>query len=233
MEPIAFQSHCAGCHANAMAYDIARFLEPALPHGVQPELLRGLVRERYRQFIRENPGEPKRDPARAQRPIPGRSSRRPEAESEWEWVDRQVENADRILFRSSSGCRYCHTIEGSPEAWRVAPTEIPKRWFGHSEFSHFSHRLSPKPFGSRELAVSGENCTACHAFARRSTNTLDVLMPSIGKCRECHDSTVDPKERARTDCVECHRYHNEAGVRRPVDWAPQPIGHEVTGGGLQ
>jgi hypothetical protein len=223
MEPIAFQAHCSGCHANALAYDVARFREPGLPHGVQPELLRGLVRERYTRFIRHNPGALKRDDTLVRHPIPGRSSRRPEAEWEWDWVDRQVGNADRILFGSSSGCRYCHTIEGSQEAWQIAPTNIAQRWFGHSQFSHFSHRLSPKPSGDQQPLVSGgENCTACHEFARRSTKTNDVLMPSVRKCRECHDPMVDRAERARTDCVACHRYHNETGARRPLDLALRP-----------
>jgi hypothetical protein len=228
MEPIAFQAHCAGCHANALAYDVSRFRKHGLPHGLQPEMLRGLVRERYTQFIRENPGDLKRDDARVRRPMPGRSSRRPEAE--WEWVDRQVANADRILFLSSSGCGYCHTIEGRPEAWQIAPTNIAKRWFGHSQSSHFSHCLSPKTSGGQEPRVSGENCTACHEFARRSTKTEDVLLPSIGKCRECHGPAVNPKERARTDCVACHRYHNQAGGRRPLDLAPRAHNHEVLEG---
>src|SRR5262249_9109902 len=152
-------------------------------------------------FIRENPGDLKRDDARVRRPIPGRSSRPPEAELEW--VDRQVANADRILFWSSSGCGDCHTVEGHRQAWQIAPTDISKRWFGHSQFSHFSHRLSPKPSGGQEALVSGENCSACHEFARLSTKTEDVLMPAIGKCRECHGPAVNPKERARTDCVAC------------------------------
>jgi hypothetical protein len=229
MEPIAFQAHCAGCHANVLAYDVSRFREHGLPHGVQPEVLRGLVRERYTQFIREHPGELKRDDARARRPIPGRSSR-PEAEWEWEWVDQQVRTADRILFRSTSGCRYCHSMEGSPGAWQISPTQIAKRWFSHSQFNHFSHRLRPKPFGDREGRVSGDNCTRCHEFARWSTRTEDVLMPSSANCRECHGPTDDPKEQARTDCVACHRYHNEAGGGRPLDLAPRAHNHEVVDG---
>jgi hypothetical protein len=228
MEPIAFQAHCARCHANALAYDVSRFRKTGVPHGVQPELLRGLVRERYVRFIRENPGDLKRDDGRLRRPIPGRSSRRPEAE--WEWVDEQVGNADRILFWSSSGCKYCHTIEGSQRAWQIAPTNIAKRWFGHSQFSHFSHRHSPEPSAVPEPLASGENCTACHQYTKRSTRTEDVLMPSIRKCRECHDATVDLKDQARTDCVACHRYHSEAGGHQALDRARLPIDHEVTGG---
>jgi hypothetical protein len=217
MEPIAFQVHCAHCHSNALAYDVPHFGKTGVPHGMQPELLRGLVRERYTRFIRQHPGDLKSDDARFRGPIPGSSSRRAEVKSAWDWVDLQVGNADRILFRSSSGCRYCHDVERTQEAWQITPTNIPRRWFGRSQFSHFSHRLSPEPPGGQGLPVSGKNCTACHVFARWSTKTDDVLMPAIGKCRECHDPTVETTERARTDCVACHRYHYEAGGRRPLD----------------
>jgi len=44
-----------------------------------------------------------------------------------------------------------------------------------------------------------------------------VLMPSIRKCRECHDPKANPTERAPIDCVTCHIYHNEVGGRRPLD----------------
>ena len=196
---------------------MARFRDLGVPHGVEPDLLRGLIRERYTQLIHKSPGELKRDHARPRRPIPGRADRHHPTETEWAWVSRQVENADRILFQSSSGCRYCHNVEGSSEVWQVSPTNIARRWFGHSRFSHFSHRLSPKPPADQELSADRENCTACHAFARRSTETVDVLMPSIRKCRECHDPKANPTERAPNGCATCHIYHNEVGGRRPLD----------------
>ena len=217
MGPISFRAHCASCHWNTLSYDVARFRDLGVPHGVQPELLRGLIRERYTQFIHKSSGELKRDQARPRRPIPGWADRHVPTETEWAWVSLQVENADRILFQSSSGCRYCHNVEGSTEVWQVSPTNIARRWFGHSQFSHFSHRLSPKPPADQELSADRENCTACHAFARRSTETVDVLMPSIRKCHECHDPKANPTERAPNDCVTCHIYHNEVGGRRPLD----------------
>jgi hypothetical protein len=215
MGPISFQAHCLSCHWNTLSYDVARFRDLGVPHGVQPELLRGLIRERYTQFIHKNPGELKKDRALPRRPIPGRADRHPPTEPEWAWVGMQVENADRILFQSSSGCRYCHNLERSSEVWQVSPTNIAQRWFRHSQFSHFSHRLSPEP--SADQGLSPENCTACHTFARRSTETVNVLMPSIRKCRECHDPKANPTERAPNDCITCHIYHNEVGGRRPLD----------------
>jgi hypothetical protein len=216
-EPISFQAHCASCHWNSLIYDAVRFPDLGVPHGFQPELLRGLLRERYSKFIHTSPGELKRDHALVRRPIPGRADRHPPTETEWAWVGLQVENADRILFQSSSGCRYCHNVEGSSKVWLVSPTNIARRWFRHSQFSHFSHRLNPKPPTDQGQSADRENCTACHAFARRSTETVEVLMPSIRKCRECHDLKANPTERAPNDCVTCHIYHNEVSGRRPLD----------------
>lgn len=213
MGPISFRSHCFRCHWNTLSYDVARFRDLGVPHGVQPELLRGLIRERYTQFIQKSPGELKGDRARLRRPIPGRADRHPPTEPEWAWVGLQVENADRILFQSSSGCRYCHDVERSSGVWQVSPTKIAQRWFRHSQFSHFSHRLSPKPPSDQGLSADRENCAACHAFARRSTETVNVLMPSIRKCRECHDPEANRIERASNDCATCHIYHKEVGER--------------------
>ena len=215
MGPISFQAHCLSCHWNTLSYDSARFRDLGVPHGVQPELLHGLIRERYTQFILKNPDELKKDRALPRRPVPGRADRHPPTESERAWVGLQVENADRILFQSSSACRYCHNLKRSSEDWQVSPTNIAQRWFRHSQFSHFSHRLSPEP--SVGQGLSAENCTACHTFARRSTETVNVLMPSIRKCRECHDPKANPTERAPNDCITCHIYHNEVGGRRPLD----------------
>ncbi len=217
MEPISFRAHCASCHWNTLCYDVDRFRDLGVPHGVQPELLRGLIRERYIQFIHKSPGELKREHAGPGRPIPGQADRHAPKESEWAWIGQQVENASRILFQSSSGCRYCHDVQSAGETWLISPTSIAQRWFKHSRFSHFSHRLSPKPPWDQALSDDRENCTACHAFAKRSEETANVLMPSIRKCRECHDPEAKPSERAPFDCVTCHIYHNEVSGRRPAD----------------
>jgi len=43
------------------------------------------------------------------------------------------------------------------------------------------------------------------------TSRPDVLLPTVGTCRECHQQKVG----ARTDCVECHRYHDKTKERDP------------------
>jgi hypothetical protein len=51
-----------------------------------------------------------------------------------------------------------------------------------------------------------------------STSTGDVLIPSIHRCQECHTREPGGSEEhrgarfggARTDCVECHLYHDHS-----------------------
>ena len=63
-------------------------------------------------------------------------------------------------------------------------------WYGHSVFSHKAHQLL--------------NCAECHANAAGSRLTNDVLVPRLDTCLKCHTA----KTGVRTDCVECHGYHD-------------------------
>jgi predicted CXXCH cytochrome family protein len=209
MEPVRFASHCASCHASALVYDVERFPGRPAPHGQLPDVLRGVLRERYTDYIQQHPRElgiakP------VERPLPGLSGLREVTKEEWKWVHQRVEQAERILFLGAGGCQYCHCVEATKQGWQLTPPGLPQRWFTCSKFNHFSHRLNPKP-------VQGEeNCTACHEGARSSTKTADVLLPSIQNCRECHNHESLPQN-GRTDCVECHTYHNQVGGRRKAD----------------
>ncbi len=142
-------------------------------------------------------------------------------------------------YEAAGGCRYCHQVELDsairPEDvqtphilsnWRIVPPNIPERWLVHSDFHHEPHRLL--------------SCTTCHADIGQSQSTGDVNLPSIEVCRVCHSSDPSARAQffssplakgapprtdrhqslqellsranqgARTDCVECHRYHDPA-----------------------
>ena len=81
---------------------------------------------------------------------------------------------------------------------------IPSRWMPHAQFSHNAHQMM--------------NCAECHDGAVQSSQTADILLPSIELCRKCHSSTPDQPNGeararhlgARADCVECHTYHDHA-----------------------
>jgi predicted CXXCH cytochrome family protein len=213
MEPIRFDAHCARCHASALVYDMARFRDRPAPHGQQPELLRGLLRERYTAFIQQHPEELGIE-RQVEVPLPGLSGLRAVTKEEWTWANEQLEQADRVLFAGAGGCQYCHRVEGTAKGWHIASPAIPQRWLGFSKFSHYSHRLDPKPVAGQE------NCTACHDGVRSSTQTADVLLPSIKNCMGCHNRSGLPHS-GRSDCTECHTYHNQVGGRGKVRELPR------------
>jgi hypothetical protein len=76
-------------------------------------------------------------------------------------------------------------------------------WFARAEFAHRPHR-----------AVE---CESCHAAARASTKTADVLIPAMKSCLPCHGKSEAGLDR----CSECHLYHNRTlekdRERRPTE----------------
>jgi hypothetical protein len=194
MKPIDYRQHCARCHATALAFDNEPALDRLAPHR-EPEVVLGVVRERYTQFVLRHPeivAKDREEPP--ERFLPGRPIRQPVTEAQWSWVNRRVQTAERVLFEGGGGCRYCHRVEAGKDMWQIAPTDIPDRWLLHSTFRHDSHRML--------------GCTECHA-ARTSTQTSDVLLPSVQSCKQCHSSAGG----ARDTCVECHLYHDHTKER--------------------
>lgn len=87
----------------------------------------------------------------------------------------------------------------SPGLFRIARVNIPVRWLPYSRFDHQAH--SPLP----EMKAKGKGnwCVACHENAPASRKTEDVLLPSIGLCRNCH---MEPAG-AQARCKSCHDFH--------------------------
>jgi hypothetical protein len=201
MLPINYQTHCAQCHPlGVMVVDnlkdekarvgAVRFGREPAPHAA-PATVRSVMRERYRDFFRSHSVEAVRE---KRRPFPGKPPLPPEVEEEETWMNRQYQVAERMLFSGGGSCRNCHLEAGA--AWQpgqlpvYAATRIPARWFAGSRFSHDAHRLL--------------RCTECHEKAPDSGQAKDVLMPRIGVCQSCHNAQIG----ARTDCSECHTYHD-------------------------
>jgi len=65
-------------------------------------------------------------------------------------------------------------------------------WFSRAEFSHRMHRTT--------------DCESCHASARKSAKTSDVLIPEMDTCLPCHGSSGTFLDR----CSECHVYHDRS-----------------------
>jgi hypothetical protein len=157
--------------------------------------VRATLRGRYTEFVRDNPAVLKSQPPdEPPRWISNAASQGPVLDNEWLWVNGQLQIAERLLFDGANGCRYCHQLEAPRTAGKLpqyVPSRIKPVWFEHSIFSHERHRML--------------RCSECHDAASSSA-TKDVLLPAIGNCRQCHNSRVG----ARTECAECHRYHDRA-----------------------
>jgi hypothetical protein len=170
-----------------------RFAREPAPHK-DPLTVRATLRERFTRFVQENRAVlDSQQPAEPPRWIPSQPRAQPVTDTEWLWVNEQLQIAERMVFDGANGCRYCHQADAAREPGnlpRYLPSNIPARWFPHSIFSHERHRML--------------DCAECHAGVTSSSKTADVLLPQIDNCRQCHNSQVG----ARTDCAECHRYHD-------------------------
>src|SRR5262249_30604865 len=129
----------------------------------------------------EAPAE--RHGAPAQQETPGRSS--------LAWVSAELPGAENVRFKRKCQFGQVKRDEAKGALPQFLPTRIPVRWLRHAVFDHGVHR----PI----------QCVECHK-ATTSTQTADVLMPSVSVCRECHRSGSG----ARTACVECHLYHDKS-----------------------
>ena len=107
------------------------------------------------------------------------------------WVAQRVEEAERLLWQKT--CKECHVLTyPAPDARPEIPkSAIPVRWMMHAKFDHQAHQLV--------------TCTECHAQAKTSNNTADVLLPGIATCQRCHNGG---KTAADSRCSECHDYHD-------------------------
>ncbi len=210
MRPIHYDQHCARCHPLHFDVDDP---QQTVPHR-SLEVVRGYLTDYYTLRTQEraaaNPEQP------SHRKIPGRyiRYRNTLAEEQVGQINQQIQQAEQralqhthALLERSGGCRYCHEVQQSDEGvvTKINPPNIPDRWMKHSRFRHESHRML--------------GCESCHGRVSASESTGDVLMPSRDICLNCHvrdfqknaDRSVAMHYRgARTDCVECHTYHDNS-----------------------
>jgi hypothetical protein len=208
MQPINYENHCQQCHP--LLFDNDRFKCQTVPHET-PLIVRGFLTEKY--TLAALRGSREFQLARPSRGIPGRRQGGNLTEATAKELKNQVEIAEHLAIRhehsifgkeAKGGCAYCHTMkdESLLGEWGIVPTNIPDRWQPHARFSHVSHQMM--------------KCVECHGDVDKSELTADVLLPSISSCRKCHsrdpepaaDDAIPRRFGARTDCAECHIYHD-------------------------
>ncbi len=210
-QPISYERHCRSCHPlsiqvvgawkderqRQLAWDFARTPVRHPAAGGSPRDVRAELRERLAGYIRGSGGRVFLETAEPVRPLPDRDlpggglTREQHA-----WVNQHLKQTESVLFDGGGGCRYCHTqtvsTGATPDGLPVlARANLPARWWQHAGFSHARHRML--------------ECGECHA-AKTSKTDRDVLLPGKQTCLKCHDAGASPS--ARSDCIECHRYHD-------------------------
>ncbi len=228
MRPINYKDHCCQCHPLSISI-VGESLGPDLGKAVQqfagkpaphkePADIRQALRERLKQFAENHPAILTKPLfAQPQRPIPGKPVPSSVPADKTAWLKHQQGAAERRLFSGAGGCRFCHepakhVLPGELPDYQK--TNLPDRWLHHSLFNH--------------AAQGHQDCTVCHAAARKSQATHDVLLPSIDVCRTCHA----PGKTARFDCRECHRYHSQ-DLKNDLAAGIGPLNFTKASGGRQ
>jgi hypothetical protein len=92
-------------------------------------------------------------------------------------------------------CAKCHdvtpaTVDRAPE---ITPPNMAMRWLQKGQFNH-------QPHGHMQ-------CAECHAAAKNSKLTSDILLPTQKSCAECHrapDAKTPPIMHGKTDAHATH-----------------------------
>ncbi|MEO8593846.1 MAG: hypothetical protein ABI759_11040 [Candidatus Solibacter sp.] len=197
MQPVTFELHCKSCHARELEFDVYHVLgadaSPA-PHAKDAQAIREFIAAAYRQALTREPGL-------ARRPL---GKELAAVGSAGAWLERVTHDSQAYLFGRK--CGYCHETPGDGTVGKVnhvsgryAEGAVEgARWLARGEFAHRPHR--------------SVECESCHAQARASTKTQDVLIPGMKACTECHGESGTQLDR----CATCHLYHNRSLEKAPA-----------------
>ncbi len=212
MLPVNYEAHCSACHpltfdANVKGKDGKPV---SVPHRLQPDEVRSFVWGAYaeaylHQGLDQRVAEALKAGPHPSRPLPGKLTE--EEQAARDAVGTNTAQADRFLFKADvsradgyltsgrTACGECHEYAEAGGTKRVLPPQVNEVWLTHAKFSHVAHRAA--------------DCRLCHENAYAdgrdaSTSAKDVLIAGLKSCRECHS----PAGGVRSDCTECHSYHN-------------------------
>jgi|HubBroStandDraft_6_1064221.scaffolds.fasta_scaffold66836_2 hypothetical protein len=185
MGPVDYYEHCSSCHPLYFS----KHLTLVVPHK-KPEFVHQFVVKSLTDYIAANPGAITDNDFIFEQ-IPTQFPRRGVARNAEEWVAWRTADAEQLLWQKT--CKECHNLtlhlDKVPD---VPKANITAKWMQKGEFDHTAHAMV--------------KCEECHAQAKKSKETSDVLLPSIKSCQECHKTGT--QNTAGAGCYECHQYHD-------------------------
>lgn len=205
MIPITFEASCRSCHP--LGFD-ERLEGNQTPHGNADQVFNYMYAEYAKLFLATQAEQTAQEEGFV-RFRPGQeAASAPAARTEYvrKYVEAESRVAEQLIF-TRTGCKTCHEIgpkseteaeDGSDSTgllskFHIVKPSLPKRWMTESTFSHGAH--------------SEIKCESCHAGARDSEKTSDVLLPKIESCRGCHNESGKSGS-APANCIECHSFHD-------------------------
>ncbi len=219
MRPIRFDTDCRECHT--LGFD-ERLPDSQLPHGDSESIYPALFAEYAKLLLLQGGAEGVRQPENG-RVLPGGGDgpvRSPPLSADVTLVQSNARRAEEEVF-TRTGCFLCHEYrEKSSSAQSAGHTryvitkpEIPSVWLTKARFKHGGHE---------EIS-----CESCHQRVRDSSETRDLLLPSIAVCRECHMQDARPGF-VESQCGQCHAYHTAREVPREKKQNLTEFLHDLT-----
>lgn len=194
--PIEMESHCSDCHSLAFAaeeYSTVRFL----PHG-EPDEVKSVLQDFYLAQATDLLLGDDANILGRQLSAEARARRERLREQAFNNARANTQAMIERIFSEDGLCQKCHSVDhdnmrdGVPE---IMPVRLTSHYLPYADFSHAEHMT-----GNIE-------CVACHR-AETSSETADVLMPSITVCRTCHNDDRG-RQAIASDCLTCHAYHDD------------------------
>src|SRR5258706_4018660 len=202
--PITMESRCRSCHE--LTFDDGRSRRQ-LPHGNASDAI-ALIQDYFaRRAV--DPAAADQLPARRRTPDPA-ARQRCEA-SAFECATRAAAR-EIVLQFEQQGCVVCHSVTRNGEAdpvkrYAIGPVRIGSVLLPLARFKHSKHLIMAENSGDAA-------CLSCHD-ARHSSGAAPSMVPRLGKCLGCHDTSLQPP-RVPLQCMSCHAYHpdRDLGVAR-------------------
>ena len=206
--PVDMETHCEDCHQ--LDFDES---DPArsLPHARLREAvfaLEGMLLKKY--FDPDDTGEYRyrRLPDR-----PDRTASCTDTQTPQQCIASELVSVVERQFSADVGCAACHSFEQQEaqdieDQYWVHPVKLPQDFVPDARFDHVAHQVlrdTTQAEASGELLFGDAACETCHA-AEKSGAATDLLMPTMGKCYECHGDR-DSGAQVALACIDCHAYH--------------------------
>lgn len=188
---IVMEEHCQSCHSLSFDTDIPEF---QAPHQDIETVVQTIETWYQRKQLKGESLGGERVSIR-----PGQTSAAPSVLDAQSHADKV---ASSLIERES--CVQCHRIENPSAPLRqrhVEPVWLQSTWLNSNAFDHRKHR--------------DVDCVECHN-APASSQSADILIPSINDCQTCHfgeNSRVELENHQRqNNCLDCHSYHQAPRV---------------------